>query len=112
MKIFSFKNVLLAACLLVVFTFTPACSVDETVTPASIETLDSKVLPRTDFSGLQSQVKAKVAERDNISVSAITSCTYQGTTTEGYGRYDFTTSIPTFGSYFVTGIIGDEIEGF
>ena len=112
MKNFSFINVLLTGSLLVVLSLTPACSVDEIVNPASVETVDGKIHSRTDFSGLQAQVKEKVAERDNISTSVITSCYYYGATSEGYGRYDFTTSIPTSGSYFVTGIIGDEIEGF
>ena len=111
MKTFSFINILLTASLLVVLSFAPACSTDEAVSPAS-EMRDSKVLPRVDFSGLEAQVKLKIAERDNLSTSVFTSCYYYGTTSEGYGRYDFTTSIPTSGSFFVTGIIGDEIEGF
>lgn len=112
MKTFSFINVLLTASLLVVLSFAPACTTDEVVNPTSAELRDSKVLPRADFSGLEAQVKLKIAERDNLSTSVITSCYYYGTTSEGYGQYNFTTSIPTSGSYFVTGIIGDEIEGF
>ena len=102
-------SLLIAACIFAVFALTPSCS-SELATPVSIE--NEQIKTRTDFSGLEGQVKLKIAERDHISVGAITSCYYDGTTTEGYGRYPFTTSIPTSGIYVVTGIIGDDIEGW
>lgn len=100
---------LFTACILAAFAFAPSCSSD-LASPVALE--NAQIKARTDFSGLEEQVKMKIAERNHISVSAITSCYYDGTTTEGYGRYPFTTSVPTSGIFVVTGIIGDDIEGW
>ena len=96
-------------CLFVVL-FLTSCST-ELATPTPIGIEENRVTARTDFSGLEEQVKVKVAERDNISVSAILTCYYYGETSEGYGRYHLTTNVG-FKMYTVTGIIGDDIEGW
>ena len=110
-NLFSLSS-LFTCCLLVIFSFTTSCTTEEVVTPVSQISIDDNIKPRTDFSGLEIQVKKELTQRYNISTSAITSCYFHSTTSEGYGRYDYTTSMPSSGSFFVTGIIGDEIEGF
>lgn len=87
-----------------------SCSAD-LATPVQDQLDKKEITVRTDFSGYEEQVKEKVAERDNISVSSITNCYYYGLTQEGYGRYHFSTSLG-FGIYTVTGIIGDDVEGW
>ena len=94
---------------LLIFT-TPSCST-ELVQPEDVSVENQKINQRTDFSGYENQVKLKVAQRDQISVSSINSCYYYGQTAEGYGRYHFSTNLG-FGIYTVTGIIGDDIDGF
>lgn len=87
-----------------------SCSSD-LATPMQDQIDKKEITVRTDFSGYEEQVKVKVAERDNITVSSINNCYYYGLTQEGYGRYHFSTSLG-FGIYTVTGIIGDDIDGF
>ena len=98
-------------CAIVVLTaLFSACST-ELASPQPYPLDQEQIKYRTDFTGLEDQVKVKVAERDQISINSITSCYYYTTTSEGYGRYHFTTNTG-FGIYTVTGIIGDEIEGW
>src|SRR3989337_349214 len=92
-------------------TLSPSCST-ELASPEELSIENLKINSRTDFSGYESQVRVKVAERENISQSAILTCDYEGTNAQGHGIYKFTTSVPSFGTYTVTGIIGDDIEGW
>lgn len=93
-----------------VLAFSTSCSTD-LVVPANDQIENKNIISRTDYSGLEAQVKAKIADRDHISVNDV-STYYDGTNTQGYGRYPYTTSIPTSGIFTVTGIIGDDIEGW
>ena len=58
------------------------------------------------------QVKVKVSERDDIPLTEILSSTYISTTTEGYCLYQVETRYDGTKWYHVTGIIGDEVEGW
>jgi len=105
MKHLSFVSILLISFFL---TFT-SCSPEQVLPIPSQYEIDSQISSRGDFSGLETKVKIKISERYSIPISAITSCYYDGTTPEGYGRYPFTTT--TFvGIIIVKGIIGDDID--
>lgn len=107
LRLFSFLTMcVLVACL----TLTSSCT-QEQVIPASQSQEEISLQARTDFSGLEDIVIKKIAERENISESSITYCAFIMTTAQGYGRYDFTAGTLS-GSYFITGIIGDDYEGF
>jgi hypothetical protein len=93
-----------------VLVITTSCSTD-LVVPANDQSQNKNIISRTDYSGLEEQVKAKIADRDHISINDVFTY-YDGTTTQGYGKYPYTTTIPTSGVYTVTGIIGDDIEGW
>jgi hypothetical protein len=109
MKAFTFFSRLSMVVLVVGLSLTTSCTFEQ-VTPASVE-MEDQIQSRTDFSGLEDIVKLKIADRDKISVESITSCTFICSTAQGYGRYDFT-STSISGTYFITGIIGDDYEGF
>lgn len=109
MKNFSSTSLLICCSLFFLIAFTPACTT-ELVQPET-DSPKYKITTRGDFSGLEDQVKIKVSQRDGIPVSSILTCYYYGQTSEGYGRYHFTTNTG-FGIYTVTGIIGDDIEGW
>lgn len=69
---------------------------EQVVTPET-SAFEAKITARTDFSGLEEKVKVKVAERDQISISQILTCYYDGTTPEGHGLYRYTTA--TYSEY-------------
>lgn len=109
MKKLTSSSLLLYACLMAAFLL-PSCS-QELVSPEEVQ-IEKRVTSRTDFSGLENQVKIKIAERDRIEISQITLCYYDGATAQGYGLYNYSTNIPSSGVYTVTGIIGDDVEGW
>lgn len=110
MKKLTSSFLLLCACFMAAVML-PSCS-QELVTPEKVTFENSKINSRTDFSGLENQVKAKIAERDHIDISDVLTCYYDGTTTQGYGLYNYSTNIPSSGVFTVTGIIGDDVEGW
>src|SRR5687768_10586446 len=88
-----------------------SCSTD-LASPQPIDQTDiMQINSRTDFSGLEAQVQNKIASRDQIAADNV-STHYDGTTSQGYGKYPYTTTIPSSGIFIVTGIIGDDVEGW
>lgn len=111
MKSASILTVLLMSSLFVLLILTSSCSSDQGLFTSSDLSENTRLDYRSDYSGLEVLVKIKISARDNIPTTSILTCTYLGLSTDGYGKYTFTTATTT-GNYFVTGIIGDEIEGF
>lgn len=88
-----------------------SCSTDLAVPDSNGQIENKEISSRTDFSGLEAQVRNKIAARDQIAADNV-STHYDGTTSEGYGKYPYVTTIPTSGIFIVTGIIGDDVEGW
>lgn len=105
MNFLSIPRAVLFITLIVFAAFTTSC-MQEQVSPARNEL---RINGRSDYSGLEEYVKIKVSERDQIPVSSILTCVYEGITSEGFGKYTYTTSDYS-GIYLITGIIGEEID--
>ena len=106
----SFSTVLYCS-LFFLFCITASCSTD-LASPQSADQIENKQInDRTDFSGLEAQVRNKIAARDQISADIVFTH-YDGTTSQGYGKYPYTTLVPSSGIFIVTGIIGDDVEGW
>ena len=93
---------------------TYSCSSDQIVPKYSINNEEQRILSRTPDcnTDVSEQVKVKVSERDHIPLNQILTSTYYGTTTQGYCEYRLTTMFDGNKVFYVTGIIGDEVEGF
>ena len=105
MKHLSLLTTVLLFCLFSLVTTTTSCTMEQVVTPETSE-IEAKINARTDYSGLEEQVKVKIAERDNIAITDILTCYYEGPTEDGRGKYRYTTAL-----YGGTYIIGEEIDG-
>ncbi len=106
-------NLAYTSILTIIFMSFIACS-EEQVVPVSTSLvtnhqLNFRSLDPTDRS---ETVKVNVAKRDNIPLIEILTCSYYGQTLNGYWEYKLTTLNNGNKTFILTGIIGDENEGY
>lgn len=108
----TFFRGLMMCTILFVLSLTSSCSFEQ-ATPISAEGHEKQITTRTEgaYSGLEDVVREKVSVKYSIPENDITSVTYLMETAQGWGRYSWT-STGSSGFYTITGIIGDDYDGF